>query len=139
VDKPSSSLPRIITLSEDYLRASVGFRQTDSIQKYFSALYQDTVKFDSLPADAVLDPGDYATLWKKNRNTTPVPRPSSFGDVIHLDIVFGPEVSIGNVHYALLFSDWYSRMNYIYPLQNLTTDIPKQLEVFFAHIGINRL
>jgi hypothetical protein len=139
VDKPSSSLPRIITLSEDYLRASVGFRQTDSIQKYFSALYQDTVKFDSLPADAVLDPGDYATLWKKNRNTTPVPRPSSFGDVIHLDIVFGPEVSIGNVHYALLFSDWYSRMNYIYPLQNLTTDIPKQLEAFFAHIGINRL
>lgn len=139
MDKPSSSLPRIITLSEDYLRASVGFRQTDSIQKYFSALYQDTVKFDSLPADAVLDPGDYATLWKKNRNTTPVPRPSSFGDVIHLDIVFGPEVSIGNVHYALLFSDWYSRMNYIYPLQNLTTDIPKQLEAFFAHIGINRL
>jgi len=119
VDKPSSSLPRIITLSEDYLRASVGFRQTDSIQKYFSALYQDTVKFDSLPADAVLDPGDYATLWKKNRNTTPVPRPSSFGDVIHLDIVFGPEVSIGNVHYALLFSDWYSRMNYIYPPSKL--------------------
>jgi hypothetical protein len=84
----------------------------------------------------VLDPGDYATLRKKNRNTTPVPRPSSFGDVIHLDIVFGPEVAIGNVHNALLFSDRYSRMNYIYPLQNFTTDIPKQLEAFFAHIGI---
>jgi hypothetical protein len=26
-------------------------------------------------------------------------------------------------------------MSYLYPLQNLTSDIPKQLEAFFAHIG----
>jgi hypothetical protein len=26
-------------------------------------------------------------------------------------------------------------MNYLYPLQNLTSDIPKQLQAFFAHIG----
>jgi len=26
-------------------------------------------------------------------------------------------------------------MTYVYPLQNLTTDIPRQLEAFFAHIG----
>ena len=26
-------------------------------------------------------------------------------------------------------------MNYIYPLQNLTSKIPKQMEAFFAHIG----
>jgi len=53
-----------------------------------------------------------------------------------MDIVFGPEVSIGNIHYGLLFSDRYSRMTYIYPLQNLTSDIPKQMSAFFAHIGI---
>ncbi len=52
-----------------------------------------------------------------------------------MDIVFGPEVSIGNIHYGLLFSDRYSRMTYIYPLQNLTSDIPKQMSAFFAHIG----
>jgi len=27
-------------------------------------------------------------------------------------------------------------MTYLYPLQNLTSDIPKQLESFFAHIGL---
>jgi hypothetical protein len=54
---------------------------------------------------------------------------------MHLDIVFGPEVAIGDVHYALLFSDSYSRMNYVYPLHNLTSDIPKQLQAFFAHLG----
>ena len=135
VDKPSSSIPRTVTVSEDYLRASVGFRKIDTIKQQFGNLYQDTIHIDNLPADAILDPGDYATMRKKNRSTTPVPRPAHFGAVMHMDIVFGPEVAIGNIHYALLFSDRYSRMNYVYPLQNLTTEIPKQMEAFFAHIG----
>jgi hypothetical protein len=134
-DKVSSSLPRTITVSEDYLRASVEFRKVDSIKQHFQHLYQDTLKVDNLPADAILDSGDYATLRKKNRSTTNVSRPSHFGAVMHMDIVFGPEVAIGNTHYALLFSDQYSRMNYIYPLQNLTSEIPKQMEAFFAHIS----
>ena len=136
VDKPSSSLPQVLTFSEDLLRASVGFRRIDSLKQHLSDLYHPTIRLDSLPADAVLDEGNYATLRKKNRNTIPVPRPMSFGDVIHMDIVFGPEVSIGNIHYGLIFSDRYSRMTYIYPLQNLTSDIPKQMSTFFAHIGI---
>jgi hypothetical protein len=53
---------------------------------------------------------------------------------MHIDIVFGPEVAIGNFHYGLLFADQFSRMNYLYPLQNLTSDIKKQIEAFFAHI-----
>jgi hypothetical protein len=53
-----------------------------------------------------------------------------------MDIVFGPEISIGNIHYGLIFTDRFSRMTYIYPLQNLTMDIKKQMEYFFAHIGI---
>lgn len=53
-----------------------------------------------------------------------------------MDIVFGPEIAIGNVHYGLLFTDRYSRMTYIYPLKNLTSDIRKQLEYFFAHLGM---
>jgi hypothetical protein len=137
VDKPSSSLPNIITFSEDLIRASVGFRRIESIKKYFPELYQNTVKLDSTPADAILDVGDMATIRKSPRNTTPVPRPPKFGDVIHMDIVFGPDVSIGNVHYALLFTDRFSRMTHLYPLQNLTTDIQKQLDAFFAHIGFH--
>jgi hypothetical protein len=105
------------------------------MRQHFTDLYQDTIKIDSLPPDAVQDPGDYATLRKKNRSIIPVVRPSHFGAVVHMDIVFGPEVAIGNIHYAILFSDRYSRMNYLYPLQNLTTEIPKQMEAFFAHIG----
>jgi hypothetical protein len=40
-----------------------------------------------------------------------------------MDIVFGPDIAVGNIHYGLLFTDRYSRMTYLYPLQNLTSDI----------------
>jgi hypothetical protein len=93
--------------------------------KQFSHLYQSTVKLDNTLADAILDVGSFATMRKKPRNTTPVPRPNNFADVFHMDNIFGPEVSIGNIHYGLLFTDRFIRMTYLYPLQNLTSDITK--------------
>jgi hypothetical protein len=59
-----------------------------------------------------------------------------FAHVFHMDIIFGTDVAVRNIHYGLLFTDRFSRMMYVYPLQNLTSDIPRQLEAFFAHIGI---
>jgi len=55
-------------------------------------------------------------MHKKPRSTTPIPCSSYFGEVMHMDIVFGPEVAIGNVHFGLLFIDRFSRMTHIYPL-----------------------
>jgi len=136
VDKPSTSLPNTITMNEDFLRASLGFRRIDTLKQHLPVLYQNNIRLDHTPADAVLDNGDLANMRKTKRNTSPVPRPSSFGNTIHMDIVFGPEVAIGNIHYGLLFTDCFSRMNYIYPLQNLTLDIPRQMNAFFAHIGM---
>jgi len=97
-----------MTYTEDFIRASVGFRRIDTIKSHLSDLYQDTVSLDSLPPDAVLDPGDFSTMKKSARKTTPVPRPNNFGDVMHMDIVFGPDVALGNIHYVLLFTDRYS-------------------------------
>jgi len=71
------------------------------LKKQFAQLYKDTISLDNTPADAILDPGYFATIKKENRNTTPVPRPHNFGDVIHLDLIFGPEFAIGNVHFGL--------------------------------------
>jgi hypothetical protein len=122
-------------MSEDLLRASVGFRRVYTLKRHFQTLYQDNVKLYSTPVDAVLDSGNLATMKKKDRNTTPVPRSLQFADIMHMDIVFGPDIAIGNVHYGLLFTDRFSRMTYLYPLQNLTSDIKKQMEAFFAHIG----
>jgi hypothetical protein len=67
----------------------------------------------------------------------PVIHPKAFGDIIHMDIIFGPDIALGNVHYGLLFTDRFSRMTYVYPLQNLTSDIRKQLEAFFHSFGFS--
>ncbi|MFN9981695.1 MAG: hypothetical protein ACK53Y_17345, partial [bacterium] len=113
----------------------MGFRRVDTLKRQLSTLYQDTIQLDQSPCDAILDPGDFATLQKTPRNTTPVPRPTSFGDIMHVDIVFGPEVALANVHYGLIVTDRFSRMTYMYPLQNLNQDIIKQLDNFFAQLG----
>jgi hypothetical protein len=67
VDKPSSSLPDNVTMTEDHLRASVGFRRIDVMKKHLKTLYQPTILLDNTPADAILDPGFFASLKKKNR------------------------------------------------------------------------
>jgi hypothetical protein len=136
VDKPSTSLLSWVMFTEDIICASVGFRRVDTIKKYLSTLYQDTIALDKLPPDAVLDMGDLATIHKANRNTNPGPCPPQFANVIHMDIVFGPEISVENIQDGLLFTDRYSCMTYLYPLKNLSTDIVNQLEAFFAHLGL---
>jgi hypothetical protein len=68
VDKPSSSLPKHIAMSEDYICASLGFRRLDTLKSQLKHLYQDTVSIDSLPTDAVLDHGDLASIHCKNIN-----------------------------------------------------------------------
>jgi hypothetical protein len=132
VDKASSSLPNNVTMSEDFIRASVGFRRIDTIKKCLSTLYLDTIKLDVTPLGAILDSGYLVTMKKKDWNTHPVPRPKNFGDIFHMDIVFDPEIAIGNIHCGLLFRDQFSCMTYLYPLQNLTSDIKKQMEAFFC-------
>jgi hypothetical protein len=90
VDKPYSSIPHRLPVSKDFLRASLGSWRIDTIKRHLLDLYCASIRLDSTPADAVLDLGDLAMPHKKARNTTPVPRSSYFGQVMHMDIVFGP-------------------------------------------------
>jgi hypothetical protein len=83
---------------EDYICTSIGFCRINTIKTHLKDLYQDTIHLYSNPPDAVLGKGDLATIHKCARSTTPVLRPDNFGNVIHVDIVFGPDISIGNIH-----------------------------------------
>jgi hypothetical protein len=103
------------------------------LKQYFSDPYLDTIQFDSIPENSILDPGNLETMRKTARNTVPEPCSSYFGETIHMDIVFGPEVALINIHYGLLFTDRFSRMTYLYPLHNLTSDIQKQMDIFFLY------
>jgi hypothetical protein len=54
-------------MSEDFLHARVGFCHIDTLKRCLQDLYLISIKIDSLLANAVLDPGDLATMWKKDR------------------------------------------------------------------------
>jgi hypothetical protein len=60
--------------TEDIIKASVGFRQIETIEDHLSDLYQDTITLHPFPADAVLD--------------APVFCPSKFAEVMLMDILF---------------------------------------------------
>jgi hypothetical protein len=47
VDKVSSSLPNKISMSEDLIRSSVGFRRIDTMRKHFSSLCCNNIFFDN--------------------------------------------------------------------------------------------
>jgi len=69
---------------------ALAFGKLKQLKKHLSDFYQPTIILDPLPAYAVLDAGDISTLLKVPRNTKPVPTSSSFLDVVHMDILFGP-------------------------------------------------
>lgn len=50
---------------------------------------------------------------------------------MHMGIVFGPDVSLGKIHYGDLFSDLCSGTTLVFPLQNSTTDIPQKTKCSF--------
>lgn len=115
VDKVSSTLPATVTINKDKLHSCLGFRNIDNVVKCITTHYQPTIKLTSTPSDPVMDLGDVATMQKKGRNTEAVERPKIFGEVFHCDKVFGPDIGIGNVHYALILVDRFGRFAYTYP------------------------
>jgi len=127
--------PDTHTCTEDFICASVGLRHTDimkktssiSIQRY-NLLWLLTTWCSSRCRWL----GYHEEIFSQYYTSTSsifIWCSNTHGHCFWLD------VSLGNIHYALLFTDRYSRMTYLYPLQNLTTDIRKQMECFFAHLG----
>jgi hypothetical protein len=72
VDKPSTSLPQVMSMTEDYLWSSLGFHRTDTFKQQLLQLYTNSIRLHPSPPDAILNHGDFATLRKSARNTTPV-------------------------------------------------------------------
>jgi hypothetical protein len=57
VDKPSSSLPSVMKLSEDFIQSCVGFRKIDTMKRHFITLYKDSVVLDNTPANVRISTG----------------------------------------------------------------------------------
>ena len=97
---------------------------------------QNTIHISDHGRDPILSRGETATLTKKNRNTSPTPKPSNFADICHWDIVYGNGRAIGGIYYALHIVCRKIRAAFIYPLTNLKkATIISALKLFILHIS----
>ena len=114
----NSSIPKVVTMTRDCLMQSIGFRKPDSIIKNMKHLASTPIRLerDNNPR---IDPGTTASMKASRRNTTPSSPPTSYSDVWHLDIGYGPCTAIGGIKYTLLAVDKHSRYKLVYGLKNL--------------------
>ena len=89
----------------------------------------------SIDTEPILDIGSTATIDRSKRNTTPINLPEKFGDIVHMDILYGAKTAHGGVKYALYIVDRATRYKAIYPLTNLSTDILQQIKNFCNDFG----
>jgi hypothetical protein len=69
------------------------------------------------------------------RNTTPIDPPDKIEKIFNIDIVYGPCTAIGGARFALLAVNKKTRMNFVFPLKNLTTSLHQAVEKFLLVCG----
>ncbi len=123
VNKVNSSQSKSVTLSREMLSQSIGFRHPEPLLNHIKTLGNGKVKVQAIPKNPQLDPGETATMKSAKRNTTPLPKPKTFGEIMHMDIGFGPCAAIGGITHTLLVVDRATRHKFVYGLKNLTTSL----------------
>ena len=82
-------------MTTEFLQKCTGFRNIDHIIKNLPSLMQNTATLGDTGNDPILSRGKTATLPKKSRNSSAVPRPQHVGDIFHYDIGYGNGRTIG--------------------------------------------
>lgn len=118
-----STLPKLVKLTPDDLSKCIGFWDTTTLQKHIHTIAQPNIHITNIDPEPIINLGKVATIEKHKQNNSPLPLPDNFGDAIHMDIGFGSKTSIAGVKYCLFLVDRVTRYKFIYPLQNLTTDL----------------
>ena len=136
VDTVNASLPKNIVMSRDALHRAIGFQNSTVLLKNIHKLGTKSVTIQNLPRVEQIDPGETASIHSSRRNTTSKSIPTSYSDIWHMDIGYGPETSIGGIRYTLLFIDKYSRYKFVYGLKNLTSSLLSAVKKFINDIGI---
>jgi len=133
VDKALAQSDTTTSYTIDQMRKMFGFR---NIQSILAELKQTTQNLHVSTTDnePIIDLGEVSTIPKPRRNTTPLNLPEKFGDLIHMDILFGSGTSIGGYRYALFLVDRATRQKFAYPMRSLKVDLLSTLKTFCSDI-----
>ena len=134
--KSISTFPSQVSFTTDQLKRAFGFRNIESILPHIKATSHSNFSITSIDKEKNLDLGEIATINKSKRNTNPLPLPLHFGDVVHMDIIYGSVTAIEGYRYGLFIVDRPTRSRFIYPMKILKTDILPTLQKFCNDIGM---
>ena len=129
-DIPVSSLPNDVSFTISQIQRGFGFRNVNNILQQIKETSKNNFSISTTDQEPILDLGLTATIDKSKRNTTPVTLPKNFGEVIHMDILYGSATAHGQIKYALYLIDRATRYKAIYPIKDLTTDILPNIKLF---------
>lgn len=135
-DRVSSTVPALVTMSSEMLQKCTGFRNITKITKLIKQHAAPTIDIQDLGRDPFLSRGEVATLPKSRRNTSPIPRPDTYGSIIHYDIGYGSGMSIGGYTHVLFLVDRATRKKFIYCLKSLhSSHILPAMSEFIKDLG----
>ena len=98
---------------------------------------QPNISFNTSDHDVPLELGDVANIKKSQCNTSPIPRPPGFLDVVHCDIGYGDCKAIGGARFCFILVDHATRYCWIYALKSLChTNIIKVFQQFQVDAGL---
>ena len=100
-DQVSSTIPKNLSITTEYLQKCTGFRNITSILNKIKSVVANTITISDIGRDSIKSRGETATMNKKDRNKIPVPHPSSFRDIFHYDIGHGDCTAMGGIKYAI--------------------------------------
>lgn len=126
-NKPLSSWPKTTSFIFDQLKQNFGFRLISHIIKEIKQVSERNFHISSPDPEPITSLGDVAAIPTPKRNHNSLSLPLKFGDIFHMDIVFGSKTAIGGIKYGLFLIDRATRYKIILPLKNLKTDIPTVL------------
>ena len=101
VDKPKSTAPTTVTITEDSLRKCIGFQDTNRIIPHLRECFKSNFHLSNIDREPILDIGEITTIDKSRISTKMVTLPPKFGDVLHMDIGYGCNAGINGIKYAL--------------------------------------
>jgi len=133
VDKPLATSDPTTSYTIDQLKRNFGFRNIQSILNEMKTTINN-LHISTSDKEPITDLGEVTTINKPKRNTTPLDLPERFGDMIHMDILFGSGTSVGGYRYALFLVDRATRNKFVYPMRSLKNDILDTIKTFCSDI-----
>ena len=92
----------------EQLKKAFGFSNIGSILNEIKSISQNA-NISTILEENLIDLGEVTKFDRPKRNKSPLELPTSLGDVVHVDILFGAGTSIGGYRYALFLVDKATR------------------------------